>query len=45
MATDKYETDESNVRRWRASKGLLKAMNPKKRCRRFGKEFWPELET
>lgn len=44
-AAKEFGTDESNIRRWRKQKSVIKAMNPKKRCRRFRKEFWPELES
>ncbi len=40
-----YQTDEKNVRNWRQQKTVLQSMKPSKRCRRFRKEFWPELES
>jgi hypothetical protein len=44
-AAKEFGTDESNIRRWKKQKPVIKAMNPKKRCRRSRKEFWPELES
>jgi len=43
-AAKEFGTDESNIRRWKKQKPVIKAMPPKKRCRRSRKEFWPELE-
>jgi transposase-like protein len=39
-----YGVNEKQVRNWRKEKSILQAMNPKKRSRRFGKEFWPHFD-
>ncbi len=39
-----YVVGESSVREWRKQKAILQVMNPRKRARRYKKEFWPELE-
>lgn len=40
-----YGCDEKSVREWRQMKPILESMDPRKRARRYRKEFWPELET
>ena len=40
----KFDIDEKNIRRWRKSTEVLKAMPAKKKAMRGGKPNWPELE-
>lgn len=44
-AAEAFECDEKSVREWKKLKPVLEAMDPRKRARRYRKEFWPELET
>ena len=37
LAAKEFETDESNIRRWRKEKPIIKTMNPNKRCSRSRK--------